>query len=107
LTLALPGFYQVHNATRAGAEVTLAANVDPHEANQQTLDLERFVREIMAAADPVATDTVLNNRQAAAFEQQQQLAYAILLAALALMLIEALCANWISIRQSLRTRGTG
>jgi hypothetical protein len=107
LTLAQPGFYQVHNATRAGAEVTLAANVDPHEANQQTLDLERFVREIMAAADPVATDTVLNNRQAAAYEQQQQLAYAILLAALALMLIEALCANWISIRQSLRTRGTG
>ena len=107
LTLAQPGFYQIHNATRAGAEVTLAANVDPHEANQQTLDLDRFVGEIMAAAEPVATDMVLNNRQAAAYEQQQQLAYAILLAALALMLIEALCANWIGIRQSLRTRGTG
>ena len=107
LTPAQPGFYQLHNATRPGAEVTLAVNVDPQEANQQRLDLGRFVEEIRASADPANTGATLNRRQAAEYEQQQQLAYAILLAALALMLIEALCANWIGIRQSMRTRGTG
>ena len=38
--------------------------------------------------------------EAAAREQQQQLAQAILLAVLALMLIEALSANWIGLRQA-------
>ena len=107
LTLAEPGFYQVHNAALPGVEVTLAANVDPDEANQQKLDLARFVREIKASASPATTATALNRRQAAEYEQQQQLAYSILLVALALMLIEALSANWIGIRQSMRTPGGG
>jgi len=107
LTLTEPGFYQVHHAAAAGVEITLAANVDAHEANQERLDVARFVEEIEASADSAATGTTLNRRQAAEYEQQQQLAYAILLAVLALMLIEALAANWINIRQSMRTRGTG
>lgn len=88
-------------------EITLAANVDPHEANQEMLDVARFVEEIRASADPAATVRPLNRRQAAEYEQQQQLAYAILLVVLALTLIEALSANWIGIRQSMRTRGAG
>ena len=107
LTLAQPGFYQVHHAARPGVEITLAANVDPHEANQEILDVTRFVEEIRASAEPAATVTPLNRRQAAEYEQQQQLAYAILLVVLVLTLIEALSANWIGIRQSMRTRGTG
>jgi len=107
LTLARPGFYQVHHATPPGVEITLAANVDPHEANQEMLDVARFVEEIRASADSVATGTTLNRRQAAEFEQQQQLAYAILLVVLALTLVEALSANWIGIRQSMRTREAG
>jgi len=67
----------------------------------------RFVEEIRASADSVATGTTLNRRQAAEFEQQQQLAYAILLVVLALTLVEALSANWIGIRQSMRTREAG
>ena len=106
LTLTEPGFYQAHHAAAPGVEITLAANVDPHEANQQTLDVARFVEEIKASADSAATGKTLNRRQAAEYEQQQQLAYAILLAVLALTLIEALSANWINIRQSMRIRGT-
>jgi hypothetical protein len=104
LALAEPGFYQVHHATPAGVEITLAANIDPHEANQERLDVARFVEEIRASAEPPATGAVLTRRQAAEHEQQQQLAYAILLAVLALTLVEALSANWIGAR---RTRGTG
>ncbi|MDH3760800.1 MAG: BatA domain-containing protein [Gammaproteobacteria bacterium] len=104
LTLAEPGFYQVHHATPAGVEITLAANIDPREANQEKLDVDRFVEEIRASAEPPATGAVLTRRQAAEHEQQQQLAYAILLAVLALTLVEALSANWIGAR---RTRGTG
>lgn len=107
LSLTEPGFYQVHHATPSGVEITLAANIDPHESNQETLDVARFVEEIRASAEPPAAGAVLTQRQAADFEQQQQLAYAILLVVLALMLIEALSANWISARRSIRTRGTG
>ena len=107
LNLAQPGFYQVHHATPPGVEITLAANVDPHEANQEMLDVTQFVEEIRASADSAATGKTLNQRQAAEYEQQQQLAYAILLVVLALTLIEALSANWIGIRQSMRTREAG
>ncbi len=105
LTLAQPGFYQVHHTTPPGVEITLAANVDPHEANQEMLDVTQFVEEIRTSADSAATGKTLNRRQAAEYEQQQRLAYAILLVVLALTLIEALSANWIGIRQSMRTRG--
>ena len=107
LSLTEPGFYQVHHATPSGVEITLAANIDPFEANQERLDVARFVEEIRASAEPSATGAALTRRQAAEFEQQQQLAYAILLVVLALMLIEALSANWIDARRSMRTRGTG
>ena len=107
LFLAEPGFYQVHHATPSEVEITLAANIDPHEANQETLDVDRFVEEIRASAEPPAAGAVLTRRQAGEFERQQQLAYAILLVVLALMLIEALSANWIDARRSIRPRGTG
>jgi hypothetical protein len=107
LTLTQPGFYQVHHATAPGVEITLAANVDPHEANQQTLDVARFVEEIKASAVPATAGITPNRRLAAEYEQQQQLAYAIMLVVLALTLIESLCANWIGIGQAMRTRGTG
>jgi hypothetical protein len=106
LTLSAPGFYQVHHAAKPGVEITLAANVDPHEANQEILDVARFVEEIMASADSANTGTPLGERQAAKQEQQQQLAHAILIAVLVLMLVEALSANWIGIRQSMRPRET-
>ena len=107
LTLTEPGFYQVHQATPSGVEVTLAANIDPQEANLQTLDVARFVEEIRASAKPPVKGSALTRRQASEQEQQQQLAYAILLVVLALTLIEALSANWIGARRSIRTRGTG
>jgi hypothetical protein len=107
LSLAEPGFYQVHHATPSGVEITLAANVDPHEANLETLDVARFVEEIRASAKPPITGEALTRRQASEYEQQQQLAYAILLAVLVLTLIEALSANWIGARRSIRTRGPG
>ncbi len=107
LALTEPGFYQVHQATPSGVEITLAANIDPQETNLQTLDVARFVEEIRASAKPAVTAAVLTRRQASEYEQQQQLAYTILLAVLALTLIEALSANWIGARRSIRTRGTG
>jgi hypothetical protein len=106
LSLAEPGFYQVHHATPSGVEITLAANINPHEANQEMLDVARFVEEIRASAEPPAAGAALTRRQATEYEQQQQLAYAILLVVLALMLIEALSANWIGAKRSIRTRGT-
>ncbi len=107
LALTEPGFYQVHQATPSGVEITLAANIDPQETNLETLDVDRFVEEIRASAKPPVTGAALTRRQASEYEQQQQLAYAILLAVLALTLIEALSANWIGARRSIRTRGTG
>ena len=102
LRLDEPGFYQVHQATPADIEITLAANVDPGEANPERLDVDRFVEDIRASAEPPSAVAAPTRRQAAGYEREQQLWYAILAAALALMLIEALCANWIGIRRSLR-----
>lgn len=107
LNLAEPGFYQVHHATPPDAEITLAVNIDPHEANPETLDVDRFVEEIRASARPPVEGTILTKRQAAEHEQQQQLAYAILLAVLVLTLIEALSANWIGAGRSVSPRRTG
>ena len=100
LALAEPGFYQVHQAARAGVEITVAANADTREANLEPLDLDQFVEDIRASATPADAAKPLNRQQAAAREQQQQLAQDILLAVLALMLIEALSANWIGLRQA-------
>ena len=94
LPLSEPGFYQVHRATPTDVEVTLAANIDPDEASQEKLDLDRFVEEIKASAEAPLAATALTRRQAAEYEQQQQLWYAILLTALLLALVEALYANW-------------
>jgi hypothetical protein len=104
LFVAQPGFYQVHQATPAAVEVTLAANVDPREANLEVLDVARFVEEIRASADPAATVAALTGRQGAEREQQQQLAQTILLLVLVLALIEALSANWIGAGRSSRSR---
>lgn len=102
-----PGFYQVHRATPATVEVTLAANIDPRESSQLALDVDRFVEEIRASAEPPRTNTALTQRQAVATEQRQQLWYTLLLAVLGLTLLEALFANLSSARRTLRTRGAG
>lgn len=107
LSLAEPGFYQVHHATRPGVEITLAANIDPLEATLERLDVTQFVEEIRSSAKPPAAVTSLARRQAVEYEQQQQLAYTILLLVLALTLIEAMSANWIGAGRSYRTPGTG
>ena len=102
LRLDQPGFYQVHQAAPEDVEITLAANLDPREANPARLDVERFVQEIRDAAEPASANAAPTQRQAAGFEREQQLWYAILLILLALLLIEALFANWIGMRRSAR-----
>ena len=52
LPITEPGFYQVHRATPASAQVVLAANINPLEANLEILDVTRFVEEIRASAEP-------------------------------------------------------
>ncbi len=95
LEIGSAGFYQIHRATPAGVDVVLAANVDPAEASPRPLDVERWLEDIRAAAEPVSAAPVLTDRQAAAYERQQRLWFWLLAAALALMLIEALAANWL------------
>ncbi len=102
LRLDEPGFYQVHQAAPDDVEITLAANLDPREANPARLDVERFVEEIRASTEPPRAESAPTRRQAAGYEREQRLWYAILLALLALLLIEALAANWIGIRRSPR-----
>lgn len=97
-----PGFYQVHRATPAAVEVVLAANIDPAEANPRRLDVARFVEEIKASARPAPPAEILTRRQAADYEQQQQLWHLVLSAALVLLLLEALLANRVALNRSLR-----
>ena len=107
LTLSEPGFYQVHRATPGGVEVTLAANIDAREANQQVLDVGRFVEEIRATAGPPAAAAAPTRRQAVEHERQQQLWYLVLSLVLGLALIEALAANWVSAGKSPRKARAG
>jgi len=97
------GFYQVHRATPVEVEVVLAANIDPTEANPRVLDVEGFVEEIRASAIPATRTAVSTRRLAAGYEQQQQLWQLVLLAALALMLLEAFFANRISAQRARRS----
>jgi hypothetical protein len=97
-----PGFYQVHRATPAEVEVVLAANIDSAEANPRTLDVARFVEEIKASARPAPPVEILTRRQAADYEQQQQLWHLVLSAALVLLLLEALVANRVALNRSVR-----
>jgi len=94
-----PGFYQVHRATAAGVEVTLAANIDPAEANPEPLDVAGFVEEIRAAAIPANSGTSLTRRRNTDNEQQQQLWRLVLMAALTLMLAEAFFANRVALKR--------
>ena len=103
LTIEEQGFYQVHRATPAGVEVVLAANINPAEANLKTLDVERFVEDIYNSAEPLSPGVALTHRQAGEYEQQQQLWYVILCLVLALTLIEAFSANWVSRKRSVKT----
>jgi hypothetical protein len=103
LSVAEPGFYQVHRAIPASAEVVLAANINPVESNLKTLDVERFVEEIGASAVPPPAAGLLTRRQAVEYEQQQQLWYVVLCVTLALMLLEAITANWIVRKRSAAT----
>jgi len=95
LEIAEQGFYQVHRATPAGVEVVLAANVDSAESAPQALDAARYVEEIKASAR-AAPAAPLTRRQAAEYEQQQQLWYALLSAVVAITLLEAFYANRIT-----------
>ncbi len=101
LTLTQPGFYQVHRATPASAEVVLAVNINPTEANLETLDVERFAEEIKASAEPPPSATL---RQSVEYEQQQQLWYTVLSLVLVLMLVEAFSANWMVRNSSVSNR---
>ncbi len=95
LEIGAAGFYQIHRATPPEIDVVLAANVDPAEASPLPLDVTRYLEDIRAAAEPAAAAPVLTDRQAAAYERQQRLWFWLLAAALALMLIESLAANWL------------
>jgi len=103
LSIAEPGFYQVHRATPTGAEVVLAANINPVESNLKILDVKRYVEEIEASAVPPPAAELLTRRQAVEYEQRQQLWYVVLCVALALMLLEAISANWIVHKRSSAT----
>jgi len=87
------GFYQVHRATPAGVEVTLAANIDPTEANPEPLDAAAYLAQVRAATLPAKPATALTRRRDADHEQRQRLWQLALAAALALMLAEAFFAN--------------
>lgn len=100
LSLDEPGFYQVHRATPANVAVVLAANIDPVESIPEILDVAGFVEEIRGLAEASPGAALLTRRQAAEYEQQQQLWHAILVLALVLMLVEAFAANWIVRRRS-------
>jgi hypothetical protein len=102
ITITEPGFYQVHRATPASTEVVLAANIDPVEANPERLDVKRFEEEIRASAETSPAAALLTRRQAAEYEQQQQLWYTVLSLVLVLMLVEAFTANWIVRNWSVR-----
>ena len=104
LRLDAPGFYQVHQAAADDVEITLAANLDPGEANPARLDVERFVEDIRTSAEPPRAESTPTQRQAANYEREQRLWYAILAALAVLLLIEALCANWIGLRRAPRER---
>ena len=101
LRLEEQGFYEVHRATPANVDVTLAANVDTTESKPQTLDLARFVEEIRASARP---STAFTRRKAAEYEQQQQLWWQLLSAVLLVMLLEAIFANRIAAKRFARGR---
>ena len=96
------GFYQIHRATPDDVEVVLAANINPAEADLKTLDVKRFVEEIMNSADSVSDGAALRLRQAGEYEQQQQIWYVILCLVLVLMLVEAFTANWIGRQRSIK-----
>ncbi len=96
------GFYQIHRATPDDVEVVLAANINPAEADLKTLDVKRFVEEIMNSADSVSDGAALRLRQAEEYEQQQQIWYVILCLVLVLMLVEAFTANWIGRQRSIK-----
>jgi len=98
------GFYQLHRATPAGIDVVLAANVDTAESDPRALDVERFVGEIKASARAAPPETVLTRRQAADYEQRQQLWFGLLSAVLVIALLEAFYANWIAAGRSSRNR---
>jgi hypothetical protein len=94
----------VHQAAADDVEITLAANLDPGEANPARLDVERFVEDIRTSAEPPRAESTPTQRQAANYEREQRLWYAILAALAVLLLIEALCANWIGLRRAPRER---
>ena len=96
LSLDEQGFYQIHRATPASVEVVLAANVNPVEANLKTLNVDKFVEDILTQAAPVSSDVNFVQRQIGEREQQQRIWQVILLLVLFIMLLEALSANWIS-----------
>ncbi|NNE63973.1 MAG: hypothetical protein HKN34_07820, partial [Gammaproteobacteria bacterium] len=95
LKLAQPGFYQIHRATRADAKVFLAVNINAQEAGLERLDVAQFVEQISDLAEAPVSAAALTQRQAEAYEQQQQLWFTILVVALLIMLVEAFSANWI------------
>jgi len=94
----------LHRATPAGIDVVLAANIDAAESDPRALDVERFVGEIKASARTAPPETVLTRRQAADYEQRQQLWFGLLSAVLVIALLEAFCANWIAAGRSSRNR---
>ncbi|UCH41019.1 MAG: BatA domain-containing protein [Gammaproteobacteria bacterium] len=94
------GFYQVHRATPVGMDVVLAVNIDAAEAGLERLDLARFEEEIRTSALPRADSGVMMQREAAEYEQRQQLWHDILSLVLLLMLIEAFAANWTAVRRT-------
>jgi hypothetical protein len=104
LEISEQGFYQVHRAAPAGIDVVLAANVDSAESDPRALDVERFVEEIRASARTAPPAAVLTRRQAAGYEQRQQLWYWVLSAVLAIVMLEAFSANWISAGRHARER---
>jgi hypothetical protein len=65
------------------------------------------VEEIKASARTAPPAAVLTRRQAADYEQRQQLWFGLLSAVLAIALLEAFCANWITAGRYSRKRAGG
>ncbi|MFC1664150.1 BatA domain-containing protein [Pseudomonadota bacterium] len=98
LRLEEQGFYQVHGATPGNLDVVLAANINSVEANLRTLDVGKFVEDIVSEIRVESADVVPTKRQKSERELDKDIWRILLLLVFLLLLLEAFSANLLSRR---------